>query len=83
MLFRSEIAASKDMEGMVAAHKHLPIGSLVRVKHGSKSVVLMITDRGPFSKGFILDISKKAASRLGILEQGVMKFTTIEVVAYK
>lgn len=48
--------------GMTAAHKTLPFGSEVRVTNlkNNKSVVLKITDRGPYAKGRVIDISRKA-----------------------
>jgi rare lipoprotein A len=50
-----------------AAHKELPFGSRVKVTNTSngKSVVLMITDRGPYVKGRCIDVTKAAALALG------------------
>jgi len=52
---------------LTAAHKELPFGSKVRVTNTSngKSVVLMITDRGPYVKGRCIDVTKAAALALG------------------
>lgn len=50
---------------MTAAHRYLPFGTLVRVSHSGKSVVVRINDRGPFARGRQLDLSKGAASRIG------------------
>lgn len=63
----------------VAAHRTLPFGTLVKVKHGDKSVVVRINDRGPFGRGMILDISYGAAKELGILAKGVIR-SQIEVL---
>ncbi|MES2747932.1 MAG: septal ring lytic transglycosylase RlpA family protein [Bacteroidota bacterium] len=51
-----------DMNKMTAAHKKLPFGTRVRVTNeaNGKSVVVEITDRGPFVKGREIDLSKKA-----------------------
>ena len=58
---------------MTAAHKHLPFGTKVRVtnKRNGKSVVVRINDRGPFARGRIIDVSRKAAESLGMLKTGV------------
>ncbi len=51
-----------DMNKMTAAHKKLPFGTIVRVSNelNGKSVIVEITDRGPFVKGREIDLSKKA-----------------------
>jgi rare lipoprotein A len=58
-----------------AAHKTLPFGTKVRVTDpkSGRSVVLEVNDRGPFVKGRIIDLSRRAASELGILKRGVAK----------
>lgn len=53
-----------------AAHRTLPFGSRVRVSMGGKSVVVRINDRGPFSHGRVIDLSKAAASELGLVRTG-------------
>jgi rare lipoprotein A len=52
---------------LTTAHKELPFGSNVRVTNRSngKSLVLMITDRGPSGKGCCIDVTKAAALALG------------------
>jgi rare lipoprotein A len=59
-------------EAMTAAHRTLPFGSKVRVTHvgTGKSVVVRINDRGPFTRGRILDLSKAAARELGFIQAG-------------
>lgn len=62
-----------DMHAMTAAHRTLPLGSIVRVtnlKTGHHALV-RITDRGPFIPGRILDLSLAAARKLDIYEPGV------------
>ena len=56
-----------DANGMTAAHKTLPFGTLVRVTHqrSGRSVVVRINDRGPFVRGRVIDISPAAARALG------------------
>ena len=57
---------------MTAAHRSLPFGTKVRVtnQRNGRSVILRINDRGPFIKGRIIDVTKKAAARLGFLSSG-------------
>ena len=61
-----------DMNAMTAAHKRLPFGSRVRVTNprNGKSVVVRINDRGPFTRGRTIDLSKAAAQRIGIVSRG-------------
>jgi rare lipoprotein A len=58
---------------LTAAHKTLPFGTKVKVINLSngKKVKVRITDRGPFVQGRIIDLTTKAARRLGMLQQGV------------
>lgn len=61
-----------DMHAMTAAHRTLPLGSIVRVtdlKTGSSAIV-RITDRGPFIQGRIIDLSRSAADKIGIVQRG-------------
>ncbi len=62
-----------DMNGVSAAHKTLPFGTIVRVVdlETSRSIVVRINDRGPFVEGRIIDLSKGAAEKLGIIERGI------------
>lgn len=57
---------------MTAAHQTLPFGTKVKVisERTGKEVIVRINDRGPFVDGRIIDLSKKAARKLGILEVG-------------
>jgi len=60
--------------GLTAAHKTLPFGTHVRVtdiKTG-RSVVVTITDRGPFNRGRVLDLCTRAARALGMIDRGVV-----------
>jgi rare lipoprotein A len=58
---------------LTAAHRTLPFGTKVKVINLSngKTVKVIINDRGPFVQGRIIDLSKKAAQRLGMLQQGI------------
>jgi len=64
-----------DMNALTAAHRTLPFGTIVRVTHlkTGKSVKVRINDRGPFSKGRIIDLSYEAARRLGIVDRGTAR----------
>lgn len=55
-----------------AAHRSLPFGSKVRVTSlaNGRSVVVRVNDRGPFAAGRVIDLSRSAASRIGLLERG-------------
>ena len=57
---------------MTAAHKTLPFGTKVKVtnKRTGKSVVVRINDRGPFIRGRIIDLSKSAAGKIGMINSG-------------
>ena len=57
--------------GMTAAHRSLPFGTKLKVTHGSRSVVVTVNDRGPFIRGRVLDLSKGAASVIGLTGRGV------------
>ena len=68
-----------DQREMVAAHRTLPLGTVVRVTNleNGRSVVLRVIDRGPYGanyrKGTIIDVSKGAARRLRFLEDGLVR----------
>ncbi len=64
-----------DMNGISAAHKTLPFGTIVQVVdlETGKSVIVRINDRGPFIEGRIIDLSKGAAEKLGIIDKGITK----------
>ena len=66
---------------MTAAHRTLPLGTIVRVtdiKTGSSAMV-RITDRGPFIEGRIMDLSRSAAEKVGIVQRGTAE-VRIEVL---
>ena len=70
-----------DMHELTAAHPTLPFGTRVRVKRldNGRDVVVRITDRGPFHEGRIIDLSKRAAREIGLLEPGTAR-VRIEVI---
>ena len=65
--------ALKDDEA-TAAHRNLPLGTKVLVRNLSngKSEVVTITDRGPYVRGRIIDVTIGVARRLGFVQQGVV-----------
>ncbi len=58
---------------LTAAHNTLPFGTKVRVTNprNHRSVKVVVTDRGPHVKGRIIDLSKKAARKIDIIDAGV------------
>lgn len=62
-----------DLNKLTAAHKTLPLGSLVylKVKKTGRSVLVRINDRGPWIKGRDFDLSEAAAERLGVKRDGI------------
>ncbi len=62
-----------DMHELTAAHRTLPFDTVVQVRNrdNGKRVEVRITDRGPFVKGRIIDLSKEAARQLDMLGPGV------------
>jgi rare lipoprotein A len=66
---------------MTAAHKSLPFNTIVKVTNlnTGKYIYVRINDRGPFVKGRVIDLTDAAASKLGILKQGIAR-VKVEVV---
>lgn len=71
-----------DMNELTAAHLSLPFDTTVRVTNlvNGRSLDLRINDRGPFLKSRVIDVSRAAAERLGMIAQGTAK-VRVEVVA--
>jgi rare lipoprotein A len=76
-----------DQWEMVAAHRSLPLGSVVRVTNleNNRRVVVRIIDRGPYGRNFregtIIDVSKGAARRLGFVKDGLVR-VRVEVLRF-
>jgi rare lipoprotein A len=70
-----------DQNAMTAAHRELPLGTIVRVTNltNNESVLVRITDRGPFIDGRIIDLSLAAAKAVDVYRPGVAK---VRVEAY-
>jgi len=74
--FHGRLAANGErfnMYALSAAHRTLPLGSIVRVLnvHTGRHLYLPITDRGPYIQGRMLDLSYAAAQQLGMSEDGL------------
>lgn len=83
--FHGEQTASGEIfnqNELVAAHKTLPFDTRVRVTNleNGKKVTVRINDRGPFKPGRIIDLSRVAANRIDLLEDGIapVKIETID-----
>jgi len=72
-----------DQYGVTAAHKELPLNTVVRVTNldNDKSIILRINDRGPYAKNRILDCSYGAAKKLDFLNQGTAN-VKIEIIEF-
>jgi rare lipoprotein A len=62
-------------KALTAASKTLPIGSVVKITNpqNGKSVNVRINDRGPFVRGRSLDLSQRAAEKIGVIHKGVAR----------
>jgi rare lipoprotein A len=71
-----------DMEKLIAAHRTLPFETWVEVTNLSnrKQVQVRITDRGPFKRGRIIDLSRAAARQIDMIGPGVVK-VSVKVIA--
>ena len=60
-------------DSLTCAHRTFPFGTMLRVYNpaNGRSVVVRVTDRGPYIRGRIIDLSWRAAKELGIISQGV------------
>lgn len=71
-----------DNDELTAAHRTLPFGTKVRVTNvaSGRSVVVRINDRGPFTRGRMIDVSRAAADQLGLVARG---HGTVELAVIK
>ncbi|MEQ6119032.1 septal ring lytic transglycosylase RlpA family protein [Reichenbachiella sp. MALMAid0571] len=71
-----------DMNALTAAHRTLPFNTLVKVVNlnNGLSVTVRINDRGPYAKNRVIDLSKKAAGKLRMIESGT---ANIELILLK
>lgn len=68
-------------DSMTCAHRKFPFGTRLKVRNplNDRTVIVRVTDRGPFSKRFIIDLSRAAARELGIIAAG---FSLVEITPY-
>ena len=68
-------------DSLTAAHNDLPLGTVIKVTNleNEKEVTVEINDRGPYAKDRILDLSRSAAKKLGMISDGVVQIK-LEVV---
>lgn len=68
-----------DPKKFTAAHRTLPFGTRLHVTDpkSRRSVVVVINDRGPFTKGRVLDLSLAAAKALGMTQRGLIRVTAM------
>ena len=69
-------------DAFTAAHKEWPMGSKVKVTNldNGRSEILTITDRGPYIKGRVIDVTLGSAKRLGFYEEGLTR-TKVELLS--
>jgi len=72
-----------DMHKLTAAHKTLPMHTIVKVTNlkNKKSVIVRINDRGPFVKGRIIDLSYEAGKKIGLDKSGIAP-VVVEILKY-
>lgn len=70
-------------DSMTCAHRTYPFGTLLKVtnKKNGRQVTVRVTDRGPFGRGRIVDLSWGAAKAIGMLADGVVPVTVERVEA--
>lgn len=71
-----------DTNGLTAAHKTLPMPSMVRVTNleNGRSIAVRVNDRGPFVASRIIDLSRRGAQLLGFIERGTAR-VRVEIMA--
>lgn len=70
-----------DQQALTAAHPTLPFGTKVLVTRPDtgQEVEVLINDRGPFVQGRVIDLSKRAARKLGMIQRGVVPVMVTQV----
>lgn len=64
-----------DMDTLTAAHRTLPLPVIVRVTNleNGRSLLVRVNDRGPYARGRIIDLSRRAAQLLGVIDRGTAR----------
>ncbi|QJQ95129.1 MULTISPECIES: septal ring lytic transglycosylase RlpA family protein [Halomonadaceae] len=70
-----------DQQALTAAHPSLPLGTMVLVTRPDtgQEVEVLINDRGPYVQGRIIDLSKRAARKLGMINRGTVPVMVTQV----
>jgi rare lipoprotein A len=68
-----------DPAHLAVAHRTLPLGTWLRVRHRHRVILVRVEDRGPYVAGRILDLSRAAAERLDMVAAGVV-MVQLEVI---
>lgn len=78
---RTASGAPYHKDSLTCAHLKYPFGTLLRVKNvkNGKEIIVKVTDRGPYSKRYILDLSRAAAHQLDIIRTG---YADVEVTVH-
>lgn len=68
-------------DSMTCAHLKFPFGTILKVRNplNNRTVYVRVTDRGPYSKRFVIDLSRAAARELDIIRAG---FSMVEITPY-
>ena len=76
-------------DSLTCAHRTYPFGTQLKVTNpaNGKQVIVRVTDRGPYVKGRIIDLSVKAARELGIIAQGIapviVEYYSFPIIPFK
>jgi len=68
-------------DSLTCAHKTYPLGTLLLVENpvNNERVVVKVTDRGPFSRNLMIDLSYAAAQKLDIIRKGIANVTVVQL----
>jgi rare lipoprotein A len=82
---RTASGEAYDKNEFTCAHKTFPFGTKLRVTRmdNNKSVIVRVNDRGPFIEGYIVDLSRRAAEDIGMIDMGVVRVKVERVDANK
>lgn len=81
---RTADGSSYHKDSLTCAHRTLPFGTLLHVRNpkNGKVVIVKVTDRGPYRRNTIIDLSKAAAKQIDMVQAGVAKVELIQVEPY-
>lgn len=78
---RSSDGSVYHRDSLTCAHRTLPFGTLLKVRNtnNGKEVIVKVTDRGPFTRGRIVDLSYAAAKEISMVQSGVARVEVSQV----